>query len=174
MTTLIIISSIIFMLLIAFYNAYVFELYFTRRKSYNKMVHRLGCVLRLFWMVAIASVCWLSGMPWGKAAFLVLLNVNLAWTLFDLIYNLKHNHKWYYSGSLKSGTSSIFDKFLNKFDEWVKVALIILTGLWLPFDIPFLLQDTISKRGIDLGITIVLIIGFAYLANRVYNKKELF
>ncbi len=171
MTTLIITFSIVFALIVAFYNAYFFKLYFTRESYDNKIVHRLGGALRLFWMVAVGAACWVAGIPWGKAAFFILLNINLAWTGFDLVYNLVHNHKWYYSGSLQSGTSSIIDKFLNKFDEWVKCGLLVLTILWLPFDISFMIKDTILNRGWDLGIAIVLFAGFGYLANRLFNKK---
>lgn len=174
MQILIIVSSVVIMLTIAFYNAFVFKLYFTRSKSDNKIVHRLGGLLRLFWMVAIAATCWLSEMHWGKAAFFILLNINLAWTIFDLIYNWKHNHPWYYSGSLKSGTSSVIDKFFNKFDEWIKGGLVVLTILWLPFNIPFMIEDMILNRWLDLIIAIVLIIGFGYLSNRILNKKGIF
>lgn len=172
MTTLILTSSIVFGLIVAFYNAYVFKLYLTREKSDNNIVHRLGGSLRLFWLVFVGVACWYAKLPWGDIAFYVLVNITLAWTVFDLVYNKIHNHKWYYSGTLGSGTSSVIDKFFNKFDEFIKGGILVLTILWKPFFINEMLEDMITNRGWSVLVVIIIIVVFGYLAIRFNNKKE--
>lgn len=172
MTTLIIILSVIIGFLIAFYNAFVYKLYFTRLPADNKIVHRLGFFLRLFWIIAFIAIGWLSKISWNNIAFITLLNISLSWTLFDLVYNKIHNHKWYYSGTTGSGTSSFIDKLLNKVDEYIKGGVLVFTILWYPFYIYEILKDTILNRGFDLLIAVLIFIAWGYLAYRLYVKKE--
>lgn len=172
MNYLIISSSVIFAIIVSFYNAFFYKLYFTRDKSDNKVVHLLGGSLRAFWMLAIIAFCWFSGLSLGKIAFYVLINITLAWTCFDLIYNLIHNHKWYYSGTLGSGTSSSIDKILNKIDEYIKAGIIVLTSLWYPFNIDEMIAEMIANRWVEVLISITVFGLFGYIAIRFYNKKE--
>lgn len=172
MATLIIISSIVFALIVSFYNAYFFKLYFTRDQSDNTIVHRLGGSLRLFWMLAIFAFCWFSKVSWHDMAFYILLNLNLAWTLFDLIYNKVHNHPWYYSGTFSSNTSSVIDKLFNKFDEYIKAGILVFTILWYPFYIYEIIEDTIMNRGLELLIAAIIVFTFGYIAYRFHNKKD--
>jgi hypothetical protein len=172
MTALIIGLSVVFGLIVAFYNALVFKHYFTREQIFNEYVHWLGGGLRLFWMIAIASMCWYAKFYWGDMAFYILINSNLAWTVFDLVYNLIHKKNWAYSGSFSSNTSSLIDNFFDKCDEFLKGGLLLITIAWKPFFLDEVIEDTILNRGWDLVITIAIILVFGYLAYRFFNKKD--
>lgn len=168
MEVTILISSAIILFLIALWNAYFFELYFHKEPDINKTVHNIGGLLRTSFIGFIIALGIIFNQSWHIIVFNTLFATNFAWTVFDIVYNWRLMHPWYYSGSIGSGTSSFWDKILNKFDEYLKSALLLLTILWYPLNLP----ETIEQRGISLLITVVLAILALYMVIRFHNKKQ--
>lgn len=172
MQTLIIIAVSITLILMAFFMAWAINLYqavsFRDRKRANDMLHKFGWLSR----VAAAIIPVVSGLYMKLTVDVILYQflilTFIAWAPWDLIINWINGNKWHYSGSIDSGTSSRIDKLLNKVDEWIKAAMLLLIILWYPVGVDTLIQE----RGWSLLIAIGIFGVFGYGAYRFYHKKS--
>jgi len=124
--------TVLVIIIVGFYNAWIFKLYFSKKiindvelnRIANDKVHNIGLLVRggLCCIPILFGI--LSGSNVWEILFYTLVCFNASWTLYDLIYNLIHGHKWWYSGNK---TESNIDNFLNNTDEYYKLALLIGT-----------------------------------------------
>ena len=174
MTTLIIISTAVLMVGLGFMMGWAINLHLSKlplnKKEANRQLHNWGWFVRIGLFAFSILLLVILKLPWHLIMWSALLFLFMSWAPWDIIINLLNGQHWAYSGSANSNTSSRLDKFLNKFDEYLKTALLLLVILWYPLNIP----DTIAQRGLQLGITILIcaISFYGVLRFRKRNRYE--
>jgi hypothetical protein len=117
-------------LLAGLYNGWIFRLSPQRDELANNKVHRIGGLIRALLMFIpilygiITKESFISIMLW------TLIEANLSWTGYDLLYNYVNNQNWWYSGNSETKTASVIDKMLYKWDEGIKLILFLYTIGW--------------------------------------------
>ncbi|OQA66923.1 MAG: hypothetical protein BWY38_01633 [Ignavibacteria bacterium ADurb.Bin266] len=133
-TTILIIISIIAAWLFGDYNATIYLMYFGGQKNksllripeLNKKLHFISFWLRVCWWLIISYLALqITLLP--TAIFIMLINAVLLWTGYNLIYNWRHGHPWWYIGTKASQTSSWIDLHLQKAVYSGQAFLILLT-----------------------------------------------
>lgn len=169
--TAIITLSVLFAVLATGYNAHIFLLYKSARggdveetKYHNKMVHRVGWIMRLGVFAGIFWIGRLLELSWEDLVFASMIYAFIAWAFYDWGYNMAHGHSPFYSGG--KNTSSTIDRWIGKYhiDDWLKGLLLLATVFYYELNL--------------FSLTTANIIGYVafllpiYLAWRIRKKRE--
>lgn len=172
-TVILIFSSVVFAWLIGEYNATAYLMFFQGREMkvlgrpisyYNTLFHRLGYCVRLLWWAIFVSLSALM-VSYKFAGFIALLNIILLWTGYNLIYNFRHGHPWWYIGSKASHTSSFVDKFFRKFVYSGQFLFLLLTVFYYP------IYKAAMRMNFDYLITILIASVALHLVISFHWKK---
>lgn len=172
-TVILIFSSVVFAWLIGEYNATAYLMYLGDKESktlpsgktdYNTLFHRLGFLIRFLWWVIIVffSAFLVSD---EFAGFIASLNVVLLWTGYNLIYNFRHGHPWWYIGSKASNTSSFVDKFFRRAVYSGQFLFLLLTVFYYP------IYKAAMRMNFDYLITILIASVALHLVISFHWKK---
>ena len=167
----------VFGLLISFLNSFIFEMSPTGRDAYfNNLIHRFSWGLRFLWVLLLIFIGSVTDMYFRDTGFQVIVAIVFFWPLYNVVYNLRHNHGWFYLGSSKSGTKSPIDRFLGGAVLVLQGILLLVALLWYPLDIASYIARFISWLA-DWAFTDWIFAGmiviFAVLVSRKFYHKNL-
>ena len=167
--TIILILSVLMAWAIAEYNAAVYKLYLggkdaehysKKNQTTNKLVHLIGFAMRSIWFLTISYITFIS-LSFKDAGFIVVLNLNLLWLGYNLIYNFRHGHPWWYLGK---NTSSWIDRNLKQSIYAIQLFLLLCTVLWFP------IFRELSEGIFNYFVTILIVCLSLYFVIRFYYK----
>ena len=109
------IVTFILVALFALWNGLVIKWYLTKDQQYSKYWHSVGYLIRIIPLYYIyPNIMW------------ILIYVNIAWTLYDIIINKINGWDWFYIGK-----TSATEKLFGKLTLIGKAILLILTLIYI-------------------------------------------
>lgn len=144
------------------------------RNHYSSYWHFLSGMLRLSIFILIVFTGIVSSIPNDHAGMISLIYANLAFTGYNIVYNVGFNHSFFYTGSKKSNSGSFMDKVFGKAIIGAEGVLLLFTLLWYPLNLvkqAEFLYGRIVEDWVSFLIAIVLIIGASFFAYNFYKQK---
>lgn len=166
-------------LLLALYNGFVFAMALPGKRDphYNKLLHRVGWMIRLsVWCFSMAIGILEEDITLNDLIWLSLYSLLWFWPVYNIIYAKINDEEWLYVGSETRTTASWFDRKLRKFSIPGYILTLLLTVFWYPLDILYffsnVLMESFRAMPVSWGIVAGLIIISWILVRKIHFKKK--